>query len=299
MELLNPLSDILRLRVYGSSAKEGSLFMEDAINLYENARKLLTATAMDIVRPRLLHSGRPPANIADFISKCRFGQTEIGSYVVSVVCPIARLDPTETLQLTLHDEKSVCAESITRQVVNKLVTSVTTVKEAVIKGNLEDVINQNAESNTCISANFLDALSGISIYQEQSSLDIAAKYAPTIKLNTLPNAMVSIDHEYYAPINTAVKNIKRVQEREEAFIGLIGQCKALPDLAVRKQGSITLVYLDKYGNPKTTPLVILPLEDYNSAVTAHNNGKMVKVVGTLLNDSTGKKIESSYFEVLT
>jgi hypothetical protein len=297
LELLNPLSDILRLRVQGSNSEEGSLFMEDAINLYDNAKKLLTATAMDIIKPQLFHSGRPPATINEFVNNCRFGQTEIGSYVVSVVCPFARLNSNEIVQLTIFDEEVVCAESITRQVVNKLVSSVSTVKESVEKGNLEAVINDNAE--TGISANFLEALNGINIYREGNSLDISVKYAPTISSNTLSVTTVSIDHEYYAPIDTVINNIRRVQESDKVYFGRIKQCDALPDSTARKQGRVVLVYLDENNKSKTTPPIILPIGEYHGAVDAHKNGNMVKVAGIISGTARSKKIECSYFEVLS
>ena len=39
LELLNPMSDILRVRHISSTVENGSILFEDAINLYENSKK--------------------------------------------------------------------------------------------------------------------------------------------------------------------------------------------------------------------------------------------------------------------
>ena len=291
LELLNPLSDILRIRVQESSAQAGSLFVEDAIKLYENAKKLLTFAAMDVERPQLFHSGRPPAGISEFIGQCKFGQTEIGSYVVSVVCPFAFLDNSQMVQLTLFSETEECAYSLTRKTINKLISSVNTVKEAIQQGNLEKISENN------ISANFLDALSGINIYRKDSVLDLTVKYAPTISINTLTVSSATIDHDYYEPIDTLVKRIKHIHEDEKTYIGRIRNLNAPPDLAIREQGMITIVYLDE-TDKKSSASVILSINDYNAAIEAHRTGNPVKIIGTMSRQPRSKSIKCNYFEVL-
>ena len=297
LELLNPLSDIIRLRIVEPNIETGSIFVEDAIKLYDNAKKLLTATAMDITRPQLFHVGRPDNSIIDFVNSCRFGQTEIGSYVVSIVCPISKIDNNQFIQLSLYNEEEEGAHSFTRKVVNKLVVSINDVKEAINTGMLEKIIYENADSENCISANFLDALSGICIYRSDSTLDLNIKYAPTIQQNTLKKTDVSIDHDYFSPIDTIVKKIKSVQENEKTYIGRIKGLDATPDASARDRGKITIVFINDAQN-KATATVSLSKEDYNDAIEAHRFGKTVKVVGTM-SGQTNKKIDYSFFEIIS
>lgn len=93
--LLNPNTDILKIRLDKKDVEDGNILFDDAIHIYENAKKLIAATAQDIVHPRKYHQGRIEDDISKFINKCRFGQTEIGSYVVSIVCPFIELDDIE------------------------------------------------------------------------------------------------------------------------------------------------------------------------------------------------------------
>ncbi|GHV28792.1 hypothetical protein FACS1894167_06790 [Synergistales bacterium] len=298
LELLNPMSDILKLRIKEPDSESGSIYMEEAITLYENAKKLITATAMDILHPRLYHSGRPDNAIAEFVANCRFGQTEIGSYVVSVACPISIIDKNQCKQLSLFNKEDELADSLTRNVVNKLIISAHQVREAIDQGNLEEFIHANAETKDCISANFLDALSGINIYREDSALDIALKYAPTISKNRIENLCVSINHDYYEPINTFINSVNTVQESEMTCIGRISKLHASPDAERRNAGEITIVFINE-DEKKATVSAHLTKEDYDAAIDAHREGKTVKVIGTLSGQTKKtKKIECSYFGII-
>ena len=299
LELLNPLSDILRLRIDEPTISGGSILFGDAINLYDNAKKLIQATAMDIISPRWRHSGQPKKSIIDFVNNCRFGQTEIGSYVVSVVCPIAKIDDNDQIaKLPIYSEGEECADSFTRKVVNKLITSVQAVKEAIDQGESDRIIRPGSYPDDCISVDFLKALGGINIYRSGSTLDIAAKYAPTIKNNTLDNPSVSIGSEYYEPINALVNKDKSPQEKEneKAYFGQIQSLDAPPDLAARRKGKITLVFLE--DKRKTKASAILQREDYDAAIEAHKDGKTVKLMGAMSGQPGKKKIECRYFEVM-
>lgn len=93
--LLNPNTDILKIRLDRKNIEAGSILFDDAIRVYENAKKLIAATAQDVLHPKKYHQGRIDDAVSQFINNCKFGQTEIGSYVVSVVCPFAELDDAE------------------------------------------------------------------------------------------------------------------------------------------------------------------------------------------------------------
>jgi len=297
LELLNPLSDVVKLRVKEPELETGNIFFEDAIKLYDNAKKLIWAAAKDISSPKLSHGGRADRAIEEFVANCRFGQTEIGSYVISVVCPIFAISDNQYTQLSLFNKEEEAANSITRNVVNKLITSVRKVKESIHQGNFEGFIRENAETSNCISINFLEALSEISIYRKNSSLDIDVQYASTVQENRLDDTFVSIDHNYYSPINTFVSSSKVIQERSKSFIGRSKRLKATPNIETRDGGSIFIVFLDEKGN-KETASIDLTKEDYVAAIEAHKAGKNVRVVGVLSGKKSNKKIKYSSFEVL-
>ena len=111
--LLNPNTDILKIRLQKKDIEAGSISFDDAINLFENTKKLIAATAQDVLHPRYIHQGRQEDAVSQFINNCKFGQTEIGSYIISVVCPFAELDesdeykPVSYTHLTLPTKRIV------------------------------------------------------------------------------------------------------------------------------------------------------------------------------------------------
>jgi hypothetical protein len=296
LELLNPMSDVLKFRINEPEIENGSIFVEDAIKLYENVKKLITATAMDVLQPKKIHLGRPDSNTTTFINSCRFGQTEIGSYVVSVACPIANIINNKYEQLTLFDDEDKGAYSLTRKIINRLISSVNVVKESIDKGNLESAIYNNSNSEYVVSANFLDALSEINIYRNKSVLNISAQYAPTIRKNMLDSTSVTVNSDYYKPINALVRKIKIGQENEKTYVGRISRLNAIPDAEKRVGGLITIIFIDESGK-RATASVNLKKEDYDSAIEAHREGKNVQIIG-ILSGSQTKKIEYTSFGIL-
>lgn len=296
LELLNPLSDIIRIRINEASFESGSIYVEDAIKLYDNAKKLLTATAMDIKHPSVVHLGRPDSAIQEFISNCRFGQTEIGSYIVSLVCPIAEINDDNYKQLNLFGEESEKINSLTRKVTKKLITSIQLVKEAIDKGTFNETICKTYDVAAPISANFLEALSSIGIYKNNTELDISIKWAPTIQTNTAEVDSVSLSHDYFEPIDTLVKEIKGKMAEEKPYVGKISKLHSTTDAETRSEGEVSLVFLND-KNKKTIARILLTKSDYDQAIEAHRKGKYVRVTGRLSGQKS-KSIECTGFEVL-
>ena len=162
MYLLNPNTDILKIRLEKKDVEAGNILFDDAIRMYENAKRLLAATALDILHPKKYHQGRMDDCVLKFLSNCRFGQTEIGSYVVSVVCPFAELDENEDYkQLSIFSDEEQCANSLTRQVTSRVMKNISFIKNQIDNGEMDKLILQDGDK--IISANFYEALGGLNL----------------------------------------------------------------------------------------------------------------------------------------
>lgn len=155
--LLNPNTDILKIRLEKKDVEAGNILFDDAIRMYENAKRLLAATALDILHPKKYHQGRMDDCVLKFLSSCRFGQTEIRSYVVSVVCPFAELDENEEYkQLSIFSDEKQCANSLTRQATSRVMENIYFIKNKIDNGELDKLLLQ--DNDKIISANFYGAL---------------------------------------------------------------------------------------------------------------------------------------------
>lgn len=300
--LLNPNTDILKIRLDKKEVESGNIMFDDAIQLFVNAKKLIAATALDVINPKKIHYGRINEPVRNFLSQCRFGQTEIGSYVVSVICPFVDFPKTEGYKkLNAFFDEEQYAYSLTREVINRLMTNVATIKQKIDDGNLESLANYDSP----ISSNFYEALSGLSMDTEDTTVEFMAEWSPTVKSNQCKYNRILITNDYYEPIRTiiskiteytnerieTVDKIKRLEvapisdsreygtiERTE-IVGKIIELKAAPIIDSREYGTI-VIYVGDNARVKSVT-VKLDREDYDKAVAAHQHGKAVKVVGDL------------------
>ena len=292
LELLNPLSDIIRVRYIGDDVKAGSIQIENGINLYENTKKLLTNAALDILNYKKIYKGRIPENVAEFISNCRYGQTEFGSYVISLVCPFINIENNEVQQLNIFAEEDINAFSFTRKVTNRVIESIIKIKNVIDDGKSLNEIIENDQSP--ISVSFIDSLANLNIGAENSSLEITVKWAPTIKQNRAEINHAVISHDYYPVLKSVVEKYKSEDASlAVSLVGRISKLIAVPTIEDRVMGQAQLVYIDEHSEAKK---IMLNLEknEYDVAVQAHLTGKAIKASGEIV----GKKMINVSIDIL-
>lgn len=282
LELLNPMSDILRVRHISNEVENGSILFEDAINLYENAKKLLLDATLDVYNFKRIHKGRPPEEVQQFINKCRYGQTEIGSYVISLVCPFVSIDSSRQVQqLTLFSDEEVAAYSLTRKATSKVIQSINTIKQTIDNGEDLSELIENTEQK--ISVSFVEALTNLNLSTLDSSLEITAKWAPTIVHNKPEMNIAKISHDYYLPLKTIVDKYKAEDEKSSITIeGRISHLDANPKIEDRENGKAKMVYIDNKEQARKMQLE-LNREDYETAIKAHTDGLTIRAVGEMVN----------------
>ena len=278
--LLNPNTDILKIRLDKKGVETGSILFDDAIRMYENAKKLLAATALDIIHPKKYHQGRVDDAILSFLSNCRYGQTEIRSYVVSVVCPFAELDISNGFrQLSIFSEEEECRNSLTRKVTSRLMTNVAIIKKHIDEGEISQLLDLNGDNT--ISANFYEALVGLNLSSENTGVEFLAEWSPVVTPPANVQQRVMLTHDYYQPIQTTIDKLKEETSKATKIIGRIKKLESSPDVQTRTTGKITVVYLDEAEQRKTVTIK-LEKADYDKAIEAHEKGSHVEIIGELL-----------------
>lgn len=281
--LLNPNTDIIKIRLDKRGVESGNILLDDAIKIYENAKKLLAATALDIVNPKIYHQGRVDEVVQKFLADCRFGQTEIGSYVVSVVCPFAELSQSNGYkQLSIFSDEERCANSLTRNVTNKLLENIRIIKNKIDEGDYTDLVNK--ENTYKISANFYEALKGLNLEGQDTLLEFKAEWSPVVKANQYRFSSVTIDNNYYDPIVSIIEKLKDDIDQASEIVGRVKKLEAAPGVDKRTTGKITISYINE-DNKSRVISTELQKSDYDKAIEAHQQGKYVKVLGTLINKS--------------
>ncbi len=278
--LLNPNTDILKIRLDKANVEAGNILFDDAIRMYDNAKKLLAAAAMDVLHPKKYHRGRMDEAVSKFVASCRFGQTEVGSYIVSVVCPFAELnDKDEYTQLSIFSDEERCADSLTRQVTNRVMNSIDCIKKSIDATRNDRQEQHNAED--IISANFYEALNGLNLDAENTDLEFRIEWSPVVKKNRATKSHIKLTHDYYQPIGEAIAKLREDVSKSTKIVGRIKKLESSPDAQKREKGIITVVYLDENDKPKTVR-VELNNSDYVRAIEAHTEGSLVELMGEFL-----------------
>ena len=94
-DLLRLRADRLRFAVESRETADGSIGIEDAIALLSGSREALLAAACSVRRSQRFHPRMSLREAESFVRSCRFGQTERGSFMVTVECA---LDADEDLR---------------------------------------------------------------------------------------------------------------------------------------------------------------------------------------------------------
>ncbi|MDE7389443.1 MAG: hypothetical protein K2M82_00645, partial [Lachnospiraceae bacterium] len=275
--LLNPNSDILKIRLDKKNIETGNIALDDAVKLYNNAKHLLAATAQDILRPQKQHYGRIDESIMSFLNNCKFGQTEIGSYVISVICPFTELaDCNQCKQLSIFTDEEDCANSLTRKVTSRIMDNIGFIKSSIDSGSHKQLAKQN---DIIISSNFYEALVGLNLESEQANLEFNAEWAHSVKGGRSSINRVLLTQDYCKPIKEIIHEMKEETNKAITIVGRVKELSSSPDLEKRVSGKIKIVYLDEFNKSKTATLS-LEKSDYDKAIEAHSRGVYVQVIGT-------------------
>ena len=115
---------------------------------------------------------------------------------------------------------------------------------------------------------------------EGSDVEFVAEWSPAVRNDKCINSKILLTHDYYQPIETAVNKLREETKATTKILGRIRKLESSPDVAKRKVGNITVVYLDENDKPKNVS-VQLEKSDYDKAIVAHEKGLHVEIVGEL------------------
>lgn len=161
-------SDIIRVRSF-SADSTGTIELAQGVALFEQSKALLTSAARSIqLGPRAIYRGRPPSEVGDYLRDVRLGQTEIGSFVITLLSPVP-----VSIDTMLDD----AWDPFERRVVKQLSRALTSAGEAVSDALMtESLIPFEKAIEDGVSANFCTALS--EMVAENQEVEISMSLSP-------------------------------------------------------------------------------------------------------------------------
>jgi hypothetical protein len=164
--LLLPPAEVLSFREVSPDAEAGSLQLGHAAQFIGGTRKLLLSIAHSVLVPRASHPRLARTEAEDFINRCRLGQTDRGSFVINVACPL-------DAQLALPG----IGEPFARQVTSLLLDTLADLARAADGGISENLIDPLRHRG--ISANLCESLLMLRPTGDRASLSVTATWSRT------------------------------------------------------------------------------------------------------------------------
>lgn len=280
--LINPSSDILKWRIADDNTSLGAISFNTMLDNIDNIKNILAATCIDIMNPSQYHKKVMVSDVQNQIASYKFGQTEIGSYILNLVSPLG------FYQYQLFDP-SVEELPMNRRINMRMLKTINDIQQSVLENSSQ--LDDNVASGS-ISVNFLTALT--KIYDDNKDSDVSISAAWDINIPTIVDNPISNLTLYPRCIEKVVQTAEKYTPTQEqnvskTYYGKITNISGAPEVDSREKLVIALAAIGD-ENQKITVKVELDNSIYSHIVTeAFENGANVKVTG--INTTTAKTIK--------
>ncbi len=272
-----PDADVLRVRIASRDAESGQLSLTADVMLREGARRALLASACSVINPVAVHPRMSRGEADAMLAACRAGQTEVGSYVLKIICP---------LHAVSRDLELADPIPFTRKVTTHLMRATADLVESIEHRRIEAYLETHAE-RPMLSWNLCDALLRMQPEQSAGQFELSTTWAADPRLPPPPEAdtpsRVAIKAEYIPEIQRAAQILRPSPaiNREEMLIGTVEILSGVVGADGRRSGEVQFSLLLPDSDPLRVRANLDP-EQYADAIRAHESSRSyVRLHGVL------------------
>ena len=259
--------DVVRVRA--SESDDGSVALNDGVDLIGGARDMLLSAACSLRELQPVYRAGANREAADLVKQVRLGQTEQGSFVVTLLTPVV----PPPIPALFPDPDDLNAP-IERRMTRRLVEALTAARQATERTAAGDESAFGDAVASGVSANLCEAL--VRLIEPFPTLDCGVSWARTRPV-TVPGTVVRFGRADAALLREAARSLRdrlpRPDVRLYGFVRLLKRGEADDD------GTIGLV-TDIDGQRQSVTAVLGQL-DYERAVQAHGDRALVVLTGDL------------------
>jgi hypothetical protein len=267
--LLLPPADLLGFREVSPDAETGSLPLEHAVRLINGTRKLLLSAAHSALVPLAYHPRLSRSEAEEFVNRCRLGQTDRGSFVVNVACPLDE-------QLTFSESE----EPFGRRVTSLLLDALDTLARAADEGVKDDLIDPARRRG--VSANLCESLLMLRPSGDRASLSVSATWSRTrLPSSRIKDRRVELRQEAFSVAEALAPRLRTISKpRSSRFFGFVGALVGQPTQTdPRPSGEVRFRLFDQ--DEELPARADLAADEYAVAGAAHLAGDLVSFRGIL------------------
>ena len=171
-DLVTADRDVIRVRVGGDEGAKGDVSLDAGIDLMCGARDMLLAAVCSLENPRPVYRTNTIRKASDDLRRVRLGQTEQGSFVVTLLTPVIP-PPLESSFGTSHFDR----DPIERRITRRLSDALSATQKATERTNGGDAEAFFETVSDGVSANLCEAL--VTLIEPFPTLDIGIVWART------------------------------------------------------------------------------------------------------------------------
>ena len=284
-DLIGADRDLVRVRARGAD-DDGSLSIDAGVGLVSYARELLLAAACAASNPQSLYRAGANKEASDYMNRVRLGQTEQGSFVVTLLAPVPPLlqAPLDAAWTDFEDEPY--DRKVTRRLMDGL-EACRSAAELASAGN--GMVEFERGVDRGVSANLCEAVAKLVEYS--AGLEVGVTWART-RPGPQVHRKVSFSTSDAEILKEAARTFRAHRSRQD--VELFGTVYKLQRDQAQLAGQVTLKALvDKRIQ---SVKAMLDQASYSLAVQAHDRKLPVVVRGDL--ERVGQRWQLSGAELL-
>lgn len=287
-KLLYPSYDSLKYRVSQKRTSMGVLPFMFLPELIESIKYTIASVLNDIRNPSSFHKRVYSKDVNELLEKYAFGQTEIGSYILNILCPLGEY------QLSWIDE----SRPIQRMVNEKLMISIDKIQKDLKVHNISKIEEEIEQG--IYSSNFMESLSDIYKDTRDTTINVYVDWCMDLpEMIDIPQNVL-LEPKYMETVGVMAEKFKPKPKKNESkpFYGKIAGIESEPEINDRKHVVIKVSAIGDEGK-KITVFAKLDYNQYFHDVDkAFQEGLNVRLSGTMNLSSAKKFIENPSFSIL-
>lgn len=279
--------DVTRIAAEGNDLRDGTIPLKGAAQFVENTYALILAAACSTAQARAVYYSRKPPEATEFIEQVRMGQSERGSYVVTIYAPIPpQLSVSRQPALpTLEQREEPFARRVSETLLRALSSVLHAADRAASSGQFEPFLDAVAVG---VSANLCDAIVGLHEGSRAEKIRVRTTWSPIRPAPIEIASELVIDSDTIPIIQAAGQHLRETSAREDFHLeGYIVNLARSPEA---KGGEITIAGL--VDNEFRNVHVDVQERDYEQAVRAHRDRLPVSCSGELTKVGRSYKLQN-------
>jgi len=287
-DLLVTGADVVRLRLADPDLADASVPLDEGATFIQKAKEMMLAAACAAVGPRAYYPSRKPAQAIDYIRGARLGQTEPGSFIVTIISPVLpSLSGPRGQRIELEEPYE---RRVTQVLAVALNSARQAAEDAATSGQVDSFVQAVSRG---VSANLCDALAGMGSFSEGNrAVEVQFSWSrnrPLAPESEMPDRVL-FSPDAFPVIRQAAVYLRETGPREEFEVrGLVVKLDR-PEASTT--GKVTIHGL--VDDQPRKVVVELRGPDYHKAVTAHALGRLARCSGALVREGRAFRLHEPY-----